>query len=172
MAGTTATTVIDVVDPTTGRPVATAPRNEALRNGLAVRTVHGFLFDRDQRLLLQQLGRERDRHPLLWGSSVAGFPLPGESSDAAISRRLVEELGLDQRLTRFGTVQVVDGRSPKFVTLYSGPAGSPHILEPGHVELLEYWTLDAVDAEIQANSRLFTDTFRQVYRWWRDRTRA
>jgi 8-oxo-dGTP pyrophosphatase MutT (NUDIX family) len=41
------------------------------------------------------LGRERDRHPLLRGSSVAGFPRPGESEETAARRRAAEELGLD-----------------------------------------------------------------------------
>lgn len=171
MAGTTASSMVDVVDPATGQPVAVATRSEALGGGLPVRTVHVFLFDHAGRLLLQELGRERDRHALLWGSSVAAFPRPGEPEDAAAERRVAEELGLGVPLRRAGRVQTVDGSSPKFVTLYEGRVDdTPSILEPGHIERLAFWPLEAIDAELAENPSRFTDTFRQVYDWWRERS--
>jgi isopentenyl-diphosphate delta-isomerase len=172
VTGTTAGSVIDIVDPTTGEPVGTAKRSEALEAGLAIRTVHIFLFDDEGRLLLQLLGRERDRHPLLWGSSVAAFPRPSEHEDAAATRRLSEELGLSVALRKVGRVQTIDGSSLKFVTLFEGQADTPRILEQGHVERVEYRPLPAIDSELAENPSIFTDTFRQVYSWWRERSRA
>jgi isopentenyl-diphosphate delta-isomerase len=169
MTATSDRSVIDVVDPESGEPVGTAERGAALREGLAIRTVHLFLFDDEQRLLLQVLGRHRDRHRLLLGSSVAGFPRPGERDEATARRRAAEELGLDGPLRRLGTVRLVDDRSPKFVTLFEGHAGSPTILEPGHVERLEYWPLPELDAELALRPDRFTETFRQVYSWWGER---
>lgn len=161
--------MIDVVDPVSGRPVGTAERGQALAAGLAIRTVHLFLFDDQQRLMLQVLGRERDRHPLLRGSSVAAFPRPGEAEEDTARRRAAEELGLDVPLRKRGTVWTVDGASPKFVTVFEGPADGPQIFEPGHVERLEYWELTALDAEIASEPGAFTQTFRQVYSWWSER---
>ena len=62
MTGTTDRSVIDVVDPASGEPVGRAERRAALDAGLPIRTVHLFLFTDDGRLMLQVLGRERDRH--------------------------------------------------------------------------------------------------------------
>jgi isopentenyl-diphosphate delta-isomerase len=169
VTGTSDRSVIDVVDPRTGQPVGTAERGEALAAGLPIRTVHIFLFDDHHRLLLQVLGRERDRHPLLRGSSVAGFPRPGESEETAARRRAAEELGLDVPLRKVGTARTMDGASPKFVTLFDGPADDPRILEPGHVEGLEYWELATLDAEIARDPAAFTNTFLQVYSWWGER---
>ena len=167
MAGTSSTSLIDVVDPETGEPVGTAERAAALDAGLPVRTVHVFLFDESGRLLIQELGRARDRHPLLWGSSVAAFPRPGESALVAARRRTVEELGVSGSLHQVGTVRTVDGRSPKFVTVFEGRADAPRILEPGHVESLRFVTPSELDAALAADPSAFTDTFRQVYDWWR-----
>lgn len=173
MAGTSASSLIDVVDPLTGQPVATATRSEALRRGLPVRTVHAFLLDDERRLLLQELGSGRDRHALLWGSSVAAFPRPGEREDVAVTRRAEEELGLTVPLRRVGSVQAVDGASPKFVALYEGRIDHhPEILEREHVERVEFWSLERIDTALRQNPSRFTGTFRQVYDWWRDRSNA
>lgn len=172
MPETSASTLIDVLDES-GRPVGAASRQEALESGLPVRTVHVFLVDREGQLLLQRLGVGRDRHPGpgLLGSSVAAFPRPGESEAAAARRRSAEELGLDAPLDRVGTIRTMDGRSPKFVTLFEASVArsQPRILEPGHVEGVEYWALDDLDHELVQAPERFTETFRALYAWWRER---
>jgi isopentenyl-diphosphate delta-isomerase len=169
IAETTASSPIDVVDPSTGSPVGTARRDDALARGLTVRTVHVFLLDGRGGLLLQQLGRLRDRHPMLWGSSAAAFPRPRESEDSAARRRLKEELGLEIPIRRVGVVPTVDGRSQKFVVLFEGRIEAlPAIAEPHHIERVEFWDLEVVDRELARDAEQFTDTFRQVYGWWRD----
>lgn len=172
MPETSASTLIDVLDES-GRPVGAAPRHEALDSGLPVRTVHVFLIDQDGRLLLQRLGVGRDRHPGpgLLGSSVAAFPLPGESEVVAARRRSSEELGIDVPLVRLGTIRTVDGRSPKFVTLFGASVArsQPRILEPDHVDGIEYWAVGDLDHEVAQNPERFTETFRTLYAWWRER---
>lgn len=171
MPSTSANSVIDVLDPVTGAPTGLASKAEAFERALAVRTVHVLLTDDRRRLLLQQLGRDRDRHQLLWGSSVAAFPRPGEPSDEAARRRLAEELGLELPLRQLGTVQMVDGRSPKFIAVYGGTVdATPKVLEIGHVERVEFWSPSDIDTALELEPEQFTDTFRQVYRWWCDRT--
>jgi isopentenyl-diphosphate delta-isomerase len=169
---TSATTLIDVLDES-GRPVGAASRQQALDWGLPVRTVHVFLVDHEGRLLLQRLGVGRDRHPGpgLLGSSVATFPRPGESEAEAARRRSAEELGLGPPLERLGTIRTMDGRSPKFVTLFEASVAPPHprILEPGHVDGIEYWALDELDDELVQAPERFTETFRALYAWWRER---
>jgi isopentenyl-diphosphate Delta-isomerase len=166
MAATTAQSLVDVLDES-GRVVGEAPRDVALARGLSVRTVHIFLLDTEEALLLQLLGRGRDRHTLIWGSSVAAFPHPGELADAAAERRLYEELGLRTPLDRVGTITTIDGQSRKFVTLFEGRASSATVREPDHIERLEFWPLPRIDRALAEDPSSFTETFATVYRWWR-----
>lgn len=53
-----------------------------------------FLFNSRGELLLQQRAQSKKTWPLVWSNSCCGHPGPGESTEAAASRRLREELGL------------------------------------------------------------------------------
>ena len=166
MPATQPSSLIDVVDDA-GHPVGVAPRADAFRLGLPVRTVHVFVRDGMARLLLQQLGRGRDRHPLLWGSSVAGFPQPGESEEVAAQRRLREEVGLTTRVERVGTTVMEDGASTKFVTVFETVADrEPEIAEPGHIERIEFRPVGDVEVELVEDPARFTETFRHVFSYW------
>jgi isopentenyl-diphosphate delta-isomerase len=165
MPATQPTSLIDVLD-SSGRPVGVAPRSDAFEQGLRVRTVHVFVFDSDGRLLLQQLGRGRDRHPLLWGSSVAGFPRPGEEETEAASRRMSEELGLSAPVKLVGTTMMRDGDSEKFVTLFEARADHVGIAEPDHIERIEFREVGEVGRELVEQQANFTETFRHVFAFW------
>lgn len=165
MPATQPTSLIDVLD-SSGRPVGVAPRAEAFDRGLSVRTVHVFVFDSHGRLLVQQLGRERDRHRLLWGSSVAGFPQPGEGEEAAASRRMAEELGLSTPISFVGRTVMRDGASEKFVTLFDTRAEHADIAEPGHIERIEFRDLEEVARELVEEPQNFTETFHHVFSFW------
>jgi isopentenyl-diphosphate delta-isomerase len=170
MPATQPSSLIDVFD-AAGRPIGTAPRAEAFQRGLTVRTVHVFVFDSEDRLLVQQLGPERDRHPLLWGSSVAGFPRPGEGVEEAASRRLSEELALTTPIDLMGTTVMRDGDSEKFVTLFETRSDRATIAEPGHIERIEYRDVDAVRDEQVEHPERFTETFRHVFSYWLNQRR-
>ncbi|HUR18145.1 MAG TPA: NUDIX domain-containing protein [Acidimicrobiales bacterium] len=131
-----------------------------------MRTVHVFVFDPHGRLLLQQLGRGRDRHPLLWGSSVAGFPRPGEEEADAASRRMSEELGLSDPVELVGTTVMRDGDSEKFVTLFEARAAHADILEPDHIERIEFRGGEEIGREMVEHPANFTETFRHVFAFW------
>jgi isopentenyldiphosphate isomerase len=63
---------VDVVDER-NEPIGVIPRAEVFSAGVNFRTVHVLVFDHEGELLLQRLSPERERHPGLWGSSVAGY---------------------------------------------------------------------------------------------------
>ena len=165
MPATQPTSLIDVLD-SSGRPVGVAPRAAAFEQGMRIRTVHVFVFDSYGRLLLQQLGRGHDRHPLLWGSSVAGFPRPGEREADAASRRMSEELGLSAPVELVGTTVMRDGASEKFVTLFEGRTDDAEIAEPDHIERIEFRPVAEVERELVERPANFTETFRHVFAFW------
>lgn len=93
--------MIEVVNEA-NEPVGTVPRAEVFDRGANFRTVHVLPFNARGDLLLQQLSSHRERHPLSWGSSVAGYLHAGEDYVTAARRRLREELALEIPLTADG----------------------------------------------------------------------
>lgn len=84
----------DILDPT-GKPTGyTCPRSQAHREGLWHSTVHIWVLDQWERLLLQQRSLQKDSHPGLWDISAAGHLTAGQSRLEAAVRELHEELGL------------------------------------------------------------------------------
>lgn len=62
--------------------------------------VHVCVFNGRGQLLLQQRQKDKEGYPNLWDVSAAGSALAGETSAAAASRELREELGLVHDFTK------------------------------------------------------------------------
>jgi isopentenyl-diphosphate delta-isomerase len=75
------------------RAIGTAEKLFAHRCGLLHRAFSAFVFDAAGRMLLQRRALSKYHSPGLWSNTVCSHPGPGEPTDAAASRRLVEELG-------------------------------------------------------------------------------
>lgn len=54
-----------------------------------------FLFKNTKELLLQQRSKTKKAWPMVWSNSCCGHPMPGESYEKAIIRRIRFELGVD-----------------------------------------------------------------------------
>jgi isopentenyl-diphosphate delta-isomerase len=62
--------------------------------GILHRAFSLLIFNGNGELLLQQRGAAKRLWPLYWSNSVCSHPRGGESMEAAIHRRLLEELGI------------------------------------------------------------------------------
>lgn len=161
--------VVDAAD----RPVGKIERGVVLKQGVRFRVVHIFVFDPQGKLLLQQLGKDRERNPLKWGSSVAGYLKVRESYVVAATRRLKEELGLEEPnlrtpLVKHGSIAMQDHASTKFITLYTTTTASlPDITEPGHIEAVGFRPIPELEAELKRSPESFTETFRYIYKFFR-----
>lgn len=102
-----------------GRPTGSCClKSEAHRRGLLHPTVHVWFFTKDAKVLIQQRGRLKDTHPLLWDVSVAGHVGSGESVTLAAVREVREEIGLEieeSDLIPIGTFKAVHRISEDFV---------------------------------------------------------
>lgn len=86
--------LIDILDSAGNFTGQTAMKSEAHRKGLFHQTVHIWFYTSDGKLLLQQRGKNKDTHPLLWDVSVAGHIGNGEEVETAAMREVKEEIGL------------------------------------------------------------------------------
>ena len=103
-----------------------------------------FLFNGRGQLLLQQRSRHKKTWPLIWSNSCCGHPAPGESTEAAIHRRLEYELGLtnvsfevvlpDYRY-RFERDGIVEN---EICPVYAGRCDQIPRLNPKEVEAIKY----------------------------------
>jgi len=77
-----------------GRQLGLRPRQEVHARGLWHKSAQVFVFNRGQRLLIQQRAAHKDLYAGLWDYSVGEHLKPGETFVAGARRGLVEELGI------------------------------------------------------------------------------
>jgi isopentenyldiphosphate isomerase len=158
--------LVDWVD-AADKPIAQVPRKEVFLRRAGFRVVHIFVFNEEGSLLLQQLGKDRERSPLKWGSSVAGYLNAGEQYLDGAVRRLWEELAVEAPLSKFGSVVMLDQGARKFITLYLASASGVVVNEPGHIESLRFESVANVEAWLSRSPDDFTETFRFLFRFYR-----
>ena len=77
------------------RELGTIEKLAAHRDGILHRAFSVFVFDNDQRLLLQRRARGKYHSGGLWSNTCCSHPRAGESVLDAAHRRLPEEMGFD-----------------------------------------------------------------------------
>jgi isopentenyl-diphosphate delta-isomerase len=162
--------LIDRVDDR-NRPVGTVRRENVFRLQANFRTVHVLVFNHADALLLQQLAPARERNPLKWGSSVAGYLHAGETYEHAAERRLEEELGLRTPVQPVGITPMRDQGTTKFVGVYVTVADHPKVAEPEHIAAIRFQPVDEVVQGISSHPDQYTETLRHVLNYWLERGR-
>lgn len=163
--------LVDWVD-AADKPIDKIPRKDVFRQRAGFRVVHIFVFNKEGDLLLQQLGKDRERNPLKWGSSVAGYLKAREPYWKGAARRLREELAVEVPLSKFGSAVMQDQGARKFITLYlasvsASSASEMTVNEPGHIENLQFESVANVEARLRRSPDDFTETFRFLFRFYR-----
>jgi isopentenyldiphosphate isomerase len=162
--------VIDVVDDA-DHVVGTIRRDEALTSSVGFRVAHVFIFNRRGHLLLQRLAPERERHPLRWGSSVAGYLFSGESYEEAARRRVQQELGIDAlALAPVGVTSMHDTAARKFIGLFTASHDGPFTPLSSQIAELRFWPLREIELGLVTAPETFTPTFAHLFRFYRSRT--
>lgn len=151
---------VDVVDPS-DRVVGTLPRKQLLSSGANFRVVHVLLFNQQRELLIQRIAPGL-RHAGMWGSSVTGYVLSGESYEQAATRKLENELGVRTPLTPLPRSSMIDGASEKFIGLFEATYEGPLVPDPAQISQLVQLPLSTLMHERQAGTRALTPTFIHV----------
>jgi isopentenyl-diphosphate delta-isomerase len=161
--------LLDAVD-AQDQVIGTIRRGEVFQQHANFRVVHAFVFNPDQGLLLQHLAPHKPRHPLLWGSSVAGYVDSGESYDAAIGRKVREELGRpDLDVAPFGKTVMEDEGCLKFIMLYTARSSGPFAPDPTQILAVDFFPLSEIQAARQTGTMQFTPTFLYLLDYYTER---
>lgn len=80
--------------------IGTIEKMEAHRTALLHRAFSVFIFNRKGDMLLQQRAVQKYHSGGLWTNACCSHPRPGESTEAAAQRRLLEEMGFSTNLKK------------------------------------------------------------------------
>jgi len=103
--------LVDILDAEGNFTGQNAMKSKAHKHGLFHPTVHVWFYTQNRQILIQQRGKEKDTHPLLWDVSVAGHIGAGEDFESSAIREVSEEIGLEitkdelQKIGVFKSVQ-------------------------------------------------------------------
>ena len=140
-----------------------APRSNVHTRGLFHRSVHVWVFNTHDKVLLQQRASHKDVAPSLWDLSVAEHAKPGEAGFETALRGAREELSIrltvrlvaDYRLNRleYPELGIFDN---EFVQTYQARHDGPFVLDKEEVQDTRLVTMSQLRIEAQANPELFT----------------
>lgn len=86
--------LIDILDSEGNFTGRTKLKSHAHSMGLFHATVHIWFYTINGKILVQQRGKNKDTHPLLWDVSVAGHVAAGEEIELSAIRECEEEIGI------------------------------------------------------------------------------
>ncbi len=110
--------LVDILDEQGNPTGQSCLKSEAHRKGLLHPTIHVWLYTHDGKVLIQQRGKHKDTHPLLWDVSVAGHVASGENIPLGAVREVQEEVGLtisEADLEPIGTFKAIHKISEDFI---------------------------------------------------------
>jgi len=147
--------------------------------GVLHRAFSLLIFNGEGELLLQQRAATKRLWPLYWSNSCCSHPRRAESMEAAIDRRLHEELGLRcplQFLFKFQYQAQFEtaGSEQELCSVFIGRSRDPVKTDPSEILAWRWVHPEALQAELTgAGAGQFTPWFKLEWaRIWRDHRAA
>ena len=138
--------IVTVVDDE-NRPVTELPRHRVRGENLPHRATFIFVFDRQERVLVQRRTAIKDIYPGFYDLAAGGVVAAGESYEACAKREAAEELGirdtaLDRRLDFYYEDECVRCFGRVFTCVHEGP----FTLQAEEVESVAFRTVAEIAA--------------------------
>lgn len=142
------------------------------QRGLQHRGVHIFLVTPDNKLVVQQRGRQRDTSPLALDCSVSEHVKAGETYRKAAIRGLAEEMGIQAAnihvLIKFKMDYGPNDR--EICQLYEGRVDPSRVrFDPVEVERIAFYSLNELEDLIRNGQVAFSGWFVQLLRWYQEK---
>ncbi len=147
------------------RPIGTAPKMQAHREGRLHRAFSVVVRDRAGRFLLQKRHVGKYHSGGLWTNTCCSHPRPGEPVEAAARRRLIEEMGieatLEPLLTTIYRAELDNGLVEHelvhvFGAVYEGPVRP----DPSEAEGYAWVSPEELEADLRARPERYSYWFR------------
>lgn len=139
-------------------------RKDVFAEHASFRVAHVLVINRVGELLLQRLSPSRERHPGLWGTSVAAYVRSGETYEQAASRRLREELGIEpESLSSIGKTVMKDKGCQKHIGIFVARDDGPFAPDPDQIAELRFLAMLEIEHRLEREPKQFTPTFRKVF---------
>lgn len=129
--------------------------------GLLHRAFSAFIFNSKGELLLQQRADQKYHSGGLWTNTCCSHPLTGETTDSAVNRRLMEEMGLEcvvdfqfkfQYKTAFDNGLI----EHELDHVYFGLSDTKPIPNPQEVKNWEYISLEVLQRELEQHPERYS----------------
>lgn len=149
-----------------------------LGKGTLHRAFSVFIFDSQQKLLLQCRSDEKMLWPGFWANSCCSHPRLGETMAQATARRIEEELGLScevsfiykfQYFAQYGDI----GAESELCHVYVGQTDQSPQINPNEVCAIKYLSAEAIDNDVATNNGDYAPWFKLEWaelrrRYWQD----
>jgi isopentenyl-diphosphate Delta-isomerase len=148
---------------------------EAHQKALLHRAFSVFIFNNKGEMLLQQRAVSKYHSPGLWSNACCSHPVPGEETQAAAQRRIIEELNIDiplQKQFHFTYKAEFDNglTEYEFDHVYTGQFNSFPEFNKEEVQDCCYKSMVEIKQSLQTHPRIFTEWFKIAYpeieKWW------
>ncbi|MCZ4223060.1 isopentenyl-diphosphate Delta-isomerase [Pedobacter rhodius] len=142
-------------------PIGQMEKMEAHKKGELHRAFSIFIFNSENKLLLQQRSAGKYHSGGLWTNTCCSHPRAGESNEAAANRRLKEEMGMNCRLTYAFNftykAEFPDGLiEHELDHVFFGYTDQLPEINKDEVESFRYIDLSALEQDIKQQPHLYT----------------
>lgn len=147
------------------KEIGTIEKLQAHTEGRLHRAISIFVFNSKNELLLQQRAQGKYHSSDLWSNTCCSHPRPGESNEAAAHRRLVEEMGMDCKLSEVFSF-IYRAKLDNNITEYEYDhvfTGTTDALPvPNALEAAgwKYMSIDELEHDMEERPALYTEWFK------------
>lgn len=157
------------------RETGVMEKMEAHRKGILHRAFSVFIFNPAGEILLQQRAENKYHSGGLWTNACCSHPRPGEDTETAAHRRLLEEMGFDTKLEKIFEftykASFANGLTEhEYDHVFAGEYNGPVLFDTTEVQAAEFVEVDRVRKNMEEQEDMYTAwfhiAFSQVMPWW------
>ena len=141
---------------------------EAHKQSVLHRAFSVFLFNPQGKMLLQQRALTKYHSAGLWTNTCCSHPRPGETLENAVSRRLIEEMGITTKVFKafdfIYQAELPDNLNEyEFDHVFIGNYDDE--VRPNHLEVANfvYQSIEEVEANLQSHPEKYTVWFKIAF---------
>ncbi len=144
------------------------PKMEAHEKAVLHRAFSVFIFNDENKLLMQQRANNKYHSAGLWTNTCCSHPFPGEKTIDAAHRRLSEEMGIKTELTflfKFTYKAPFDNSLTEHEIdhVFAGKTNALPVINTAEVGSYKYMSIGEIQDEINKNPEQFTVWFRIIF---------